>query len=108
MAALEGVGRQLGPLRRAVGESGQPVDGPAVRVQPGQRPQQLGGSGRSRRSVGVLSAGPVGYCSASAASVPPGPTSTNVSAPASRNAVIPSPNRTASRTCRTQYSGEHS
>ncbi|GAA3854273.1 hypothetical protein GCM10022227_09700 [Streptomyces sedi] len=65
------------------------------------------GSGRSRRSVAKQRASPVSEARASAVRVLSGPTSTKVAMPAFSSVVTPSPKRTASRTCRTQYSGSH-
>ncbi len=61
----------------------------------------------SRRSTGTTN-GPSTSCPVAADSCPPGPSSTYAPTPASRRARMPSAKRTVSRTCRTQYSGEHS
>ena len=64
-------------------------------------------SSRPRRITGSQTSPPPGSptCGPSPDKTPSGPTSTNVRTPASRSPATASPNRTAARTCRTQYPG---
>ncbi len=114
---LEGVRGQVDAVRARALEEGVPVGADAADVQPGQ-------SGGERRRFGTVLAQNrhqlrlhttvqvqvlvlvlVRQSRTIPVNVPSGPNSRNDVTPSPRNVRTPSANRTASRTCRTQYSG---